>query len=63
MSITVQVFLLAFALVSLLMGLRLLLRPDPKHANTLSRFIDLRNGISCVLFSILTLAVLIVLKG
>lgn len=63
MSITIQVFLLAFALGSLLIGLQLLLRPDPKHANTLSRFTDLRNGISCILCALLLLVVVGVFKG
>lgn len=62
MSITVQVLLLIFALGSFLLGLRLLLRPDTKDSHTLSRFTDLRNGISCILFALLVLVALIFLK-
>ncbi len=63
MSITVQVLLLIFALGSLLIGLRLLLWPDTKDSHTLSRFTDLRNGISCILCALLLLVVVGVFKG
>lgn len=61
MSIIAQVFLLICAVVGVLIGLRLLLHADSHHPSALSRFTDLRNGVSCILFSLLILIVMILL--
>lgn len=62
MSIVVRVFILILSVIGVLIGILLLVRPNRNHPTALSRFTDLRNGISCILLAFFLLAALIFLK-
>lgn len=59
MFMIVRVFLLISAVLSALLGVRLLLRSKRDDSTVMSKFTDARNGVSCILLSVLAVLILL----